>query len=140
MRTAAWWMAAGLWLAAGSTAVQATEEVHFTVDTARSTPELKVGDKGVLSMVINPGPGKKVHDQAPLSIALKPGKGVTLAKAKLGHADVANKGAKSPEFTVEVTATAPGAQTTEAEMQFFICTDKWCERMQHRVTITTTVK
>lgn len=118
----------------------AADEVHFTVDTSKSTPELKVGEKGQLSMVINPGPGKKVHDQAPLSITLKPGKGVTLAKTKLGHGDVANKGAKSPEFTVEVTGAGAGNQVTEAEMQFFICTDKWCERMQHRVTITTAVK
>jgi hypothetical protein len=118
----------------------AAEEPHFTIDTSRSSTELKVGEKGVLSIVINPGAGKKVHDQAPLTISLKAPKGLTLAKAKLGQADALNKGNKAPEFAVELTATAAGTQMTEADLQFFVCTDHWCERQQQHIAVSTTVR
>jgi|GEM_PF-2819861 len=113
---------------------------HFTVDVSRSTQDLKVGDKGTLSIVINPAAGKKVHDQAPLIVNVKAPKGLQFAKTKLGHADVANKGEKSPELKAEFTASEAGAQPTSAELQFFICTDKWCERMTTRVQVNVTVR
>ncbi|MBI5495156.1 MAG: hypothetical protein HY904_09005 [Deltaproteobacteria bacterium] len=122
------------------TAVATAEEPHYALDTTRSSAELTVGEKGVLSIVIKPAPGRKVHDQAPLSISLKAPKGLTLAKAKLGQADVVNKGQAAPEFSVEITATAAGPQATEADLQFFICTEKWCERQQQRITVSTVVK
>lgn len=113
---------------------------QYTIDTSKSSAELKVGEKGKLSIVIKPAEGRKVHEQAPLSVVLRPSKGLALAKSKLGHADVSNRGEKSPELVVEVTATAAGPQVTEADMQFFICTEKWCERMMKRVSVTTQVK
>lgn len=115
-------------------------DANFTLDTSRSSVELALGAKGRLSIIINPGAGRKVHDQAPLTVNLKATKGLTLSKTKLGHADVVNKGDRAPELAVDITATAAGTQVTEAEMQFFICTEKWCERQMQRVTITTAVK
>jgi len=130
----------GIVLGLASGAGLAAEEPNFTIDTSKSSQEIKVGEKGVLSIVINPGPGKKVHDQAPLTISLKAPKGLTLAKTKLGQADAATKGSKAPEFNVELTATAPGPQMTEADLQFFVCTDHWCERQQQHIAVATTVR
>ncbi|MEW5852441.1 MAG: hypothetical protein AB2A00_26880 [Myxococcota bacterium] len=118
---------------------QQPQEKHYTVDTSGTPREVKVGDKGSLSIVITPSAGKKVHDQAPLVVSLKGSKGVALAKNKLGHSDVANKGDKAPQIKAEFTAREPGEQTVDADMQFFICTDKWCERMTEKVKVTLNV-
>lgn len=128
-----------LGLVMASPAVAQNPNEHFTIDVTRSTQELKVGEKGTLSIIINPAAGKKVHDQAPMIVNVKPGKGLQFAKTKLGHADVVNPKEKSPELRVEFTALEAGSQPTSADLQFFICTDKWCERMTSRVQVNVTV-
>ena len=87
-----------------------------------------------------PGKGKKVHEQAPLTVTLKGPVGLGLMKNKLGHADVVNKGAPAPELKAEFAPKQPGQLTADVDMVFFICTDKWCERMTHKTAIAVTVK
>lgn len=113
----------------------ADEPPRYTLDTSHSTKEVKVGETGTVSVVITPAAGLKVHDQAPLTASLKPAKGLTLAKTKLTREDVANKGEANPELKAEFGAAAPGPQSVMADLQFFVCAEKWCERQQQAVNI-----
>jgi hypothetical protein len=132
--------AALLFLLATPTQAQENKgEANFTLDTSRTSKEVKLGEKGTLSIVIVPAAGKKVHDQAPLSVAVKAPTGLSYVKSKLGHADVVNPGDRSPELKAEFIAKEPGTQQTDADLQFFVCTDKWCERQQARISVSVTV-
>ena len=113
---------------------------NYTIDISHSSRAVKVGEKGVISIVITPGKGKKVHEQAPMVASLKTPAGLTLTKNKLGHSDVVNPGAPAPELKTEFSAQQPGEKSVEAELTFFICTDKWCERQQQKVTVPVTVR
>lgn len=113
---------------------------NYAIDVSRSTRDVKVGDKGAVSIVIVPGAGRKVHEQAPLVITLKAPAGVELSKGKLGHGDVANPGEASPELRVEFTAKEAGEGAVKADLTFFICTEKWCERQQEKVSVPVSVK
>ena len=114
--------------------------VDYTIETTASTRQLKVGERGSFVLAIVPGKDRKVHKQAPLSVTLRAPAGIVLDKAKLGRADVAADDGKRVELKVGFAAKSAGEQAIEADLTFFICTDKWCQRMTEQVTVTVNVQ
>jgi hypothetical protein len=114
--------------------------VDYNIDVAASTKQLKVGERGKVVIAIVPGAGRKVHKQAPLSIDLRAPAGIVLDKAKLGRADITQDSETRLELTVGFAAKTGGEQSVEANATFFICTDKWCQRMTDRIVIPVNVQ
>lgn len=114
--------------------------VDYTIDTSQSTRQLKAGERGTYVLAIVPGKDRKVHKQAPLSVTLRAPAGIVLDKAKLGRADVASDDGKRVELKVGFAAKSAGEQAIEADATFFICTDKWCQRMTEQVAVTVNVQ
>ncbi len=114
--------------------------VDYDIDTAASTAQIKVGERGKFVMAIRPRKDRKVHQQAPLSVALRAPAGIVLDKAKLGRKDAVAGDDKKVELSVGFVAKSGGEQAIEADATFFICTDKWCQRMTEQVTVTVRVQ
>jgi hypothetical protein len=113
--------------------------VDYDIDTAGSTKLLKVGEAGKLVIAIVPGKDRKVHKQAPLSVDLRAPAGIVLDKAKLDRGDITKDSEQRMEITVGFKAKSGGEQAIEANAAFFICTDKWCQRMSERIIVNVTV-
>jgi len=114
--------------------------VDYDIDISASSKQLKVGERGKIVIAIVPGADRKVHKQAPLSIDLRSPAGIVLDKAKLGRSDITQDSEKRLELTVGFAAKTGGEQSVEANATFFICTDKWCQRMTERVVIPVNVQ
>lgn len=111
----------------------------YVLETQGTVKDLKVGAEGPFSLVVRPKGDKKIHPQAPFEVTLKPSAGLKPAKGKLNRSDVVDKAAKAPEVKTTLRATGKGAQTVDADVSFFICTDAWCQRMTDRVSVTVQV-
>lgn len=114
-------------------------KADFSVDTSGTTSTIAVKGQGKLSILIKPGDGLKVHPDAPLEIKLKTSNGLRSSKNKLGRGDVVDAKSTAPELACDINANAAGAQTVDAELSFFLCSDSWCQRMKDRVTINVEV-
>ncbi|MFH1809013.1 MAG: hypothetical protein ABIJ09_09730 [Pseudomonadota bacterium] len=114
--------------------------VDYNIETSASTKQIKVGERGNFVLAIVPGKDRKVHKQAPLSVTLRAPAGIVLDKAKLGRSDVTVDDGKRMEMSVGFAAKSVGEQAIEANATFFICTDKWCQRMTEQVAVTVNVQ
>lgn len=114
-------------------------KADFAIDTSQTSSSIKVKGKGKLSILIKPGEGLKVHPDAPLEVKVKTSSGLSSSKNKLGRGDVVDAKATAPELACDLNASAAGAQTVDAELSFFLCSDSWCQRMKDRVTINVDV-
>ncbi len=112
----------------------------YRVDTQGSTKALPPGGKGTLVVAIVPLAEKvHVHPQAPLKITLESA-GLELAKTSLGHADAVDPKADGPRFEIPFVARKAGAQGAKANLDFFICSDRWCVKQVKDLAIPVKVK
>lgn len=107
----------------------------YRIDVTGSSSEVKVGEDGVVKLVLVPKNGTKIHPQAPLEVKLSEPDGLKLQKRKLGRGDVADKGATDPALSTAVSGRKAGSYNVNADVSFFLCTDEWCQRMTDRVSI-----
>jgi len=124
--------------AAGDPASEAARS--YTLEAKATPATLQAGGTGALRLTITPVGKTHVHPQAPLKVTLGSSAGLTLAKATLGRADLADPKADSPRFEVPFTAAAAGAQTLTAKVDFFICSDQWCVKQVRELSIPVDVK
>ncbi len=102
------------------------EVVNFyEVSTEGSTARLKAGESGRLVIAITSKNGGHISEDAPLKIELS-SRQSTLAKNRLTRADSVVKG--DPRFEVGFTPTAQGPTSVEANLTFFVCSEKQCTR------------
>ncbi|HEU4384262.1 MAG TPA: hypothetical protein VFR85_12270 [Anaeromyxobacteraceae bacterium] len=131
-------------LAAGpSRAADAGEEAarSYRLDTAGTTQNLKIGQKGKLVLSIEPlQPRVHIHPQAPLKIRLSSSPGLKLDKAELVHRDAADPKAEGRRFEVPFAAAAAGKQEARADLDFFICSDTWCVKQVRQVIFPVDVR
>jgi hypothetical protein len=102
----------------------------FKIVTDGSTLTVKSGDKGALVLSVIALNGFKVSQETPFSVKLVPSAGLKLDAAEFKRKDLVDPKAKDPVVKTAYTATAKGAQGVKAEIAFFLCTDKLCQRMQ----------
>ncbi len=112
----------------------------YKIDVSGSSSEVKVGEDGVIKLVLVPKNGTKIHPQAPLEVKLSEPDGIQLEKRKLGRGDVADKAAKDPSLSTAVSGRKAGSYNVDADVSFFLCTDEWCQRMTDRVSIPVKVR
>lgn len=129
---------AAIFLVACAAEVRADEatawaEKAYKITASVAPGALKAGDKAMLVISIDPVDDAKVHGEAPIKVKLSGPAALKLGKEKLGRADGKMAG-KSFRFEVPADAAEAGAGKVEADVDFFICSERWCVRQQARVS------
>ena len=121
-------------LAAGvSTAGDALYEIKKT------EPKVAVGGTGTASLTITAKGGWHVNAEAPITIALTAPAGVTLTKAKLTRADLAQSSPDAARFDIPVSATEAGKKTINAEARFVLCQEQACKPVKETLALAVDV-
>ena len=117
-------------LAAGiSTAGDALYEIKKT------EPKVAVGGTGTASLTITAKAGWHVNAEAPITVALTAPAGVTVQKAKLTRADLAQSTQESARFDIPVSATEAGKKTINAEARFVLCQEQACKPVKETLAL-----
>ena len=110
----------------------------YHIESTKGPLKVKKGATGKAHVEIVPRADAHVSPDAPLSIALSAGSGLKLEKAKLLRADTRETKAHGVEFDVPFVAS--GSDELKAKVNFFICTEKLCEKQQRDVTLAVLVE
>jgi hypothetical protein len=117
-------------LAAGvSTAGDALYEIKKT------EPQVAVGATATASLTITAKAGWHVNAEAPITVALTAPAGVTLQKAKLTRADLAQSTQDAARFDIPVSATEAGKKTINAEARFVLCQEQACKPVKETLAL-----
>lgn len=112
----------------------------YAIDTQGTTTALKPGASGQLKLAIKPAAGHYVSPDAPLKIALSSEPAVSVDKATIARGDLDDPKAKSPSFKVGLKGASAGDAKVTADVQFFLCNEKICERKTEKVVVAVSVK
>ena len=117
-------------LAAGfSTAADSLYEIKKT------EPKVAVGATATASLTITAKAGWHVNDKAPITVALTAPAGVTVPKAKLTRADLAQSSKETARFDIPVSATEAGKKTINAEARFVLCQEQACKPVKETLAL-----
>ncbi|HSZ81767.1 MAG TPA: hypothetical protein VLA14_05770 [Polyangia bacterium] len=106
----------------------------------KNTPaKVAVGAKSTTSVTIATKNGWHVNGEAPITLSLTPPAGITLAKAKLARADLAQSSLESARFDVAFEAAEPGAKVITAEAHFVICQETACKPVKETLALNVDV-
>src|SRR4051794_14408375 len=117
----------------------------FSVKTDGSTQKVAAGKQGTLKITFHTEQDAHISNEAPLTIKLS-GKDLTPGKATLHYADSLakpNEGGKQypdPRFEVPFTVQTKGQGSVDAQMSFFVCTEKVCARQTRTVSLPVEVQ
>ena len=116
-------------LAAGVSAGDSLYEIKKT------EPKIAVGATGTASLTITAKGGWHVNAEAPITVALTAPAGVTVQKAKLTRADLAQSTQESARFDIPVSATEAGKKTINAEARFVLCQEQACKPVKETLAL-----
>ena len=116
-------------LAAGVSAADSLYEIKKT------EPKVAVGATGTASLTITAKGGWHVNAEAPITVALTAPAGVTVQKAKLTRADLAQSTQESARFDIPVSATEAGKKTISAEARFVLCQEQACKPVKETLAL-----
>jgi len=112
----------------------------YTIETSQTPIKVKRGDKAEAKVTVIPRSDAHVSPDAPVSVTLSSGPALDLPKQKLGRPDAKPTHAKGVEFDVPFVGKQPGRDELRAQVSFFICTEKLCERQKRDVTLAVVVE
>ena len=112
----------------------------YTIESTKGPLKLKKGATSSVHVEVVPRADAHVSPDAPLSVLVSSGPALKPAKAKLVRADTHETKAKGVEFDVPFTAEAAGKDEVKATVNFFICTEKLCEKQKRDVTLAVLVE
>src|SRR5262245_40106029 len=101
----------------------------------KTEPKVAVGATGTASLTITAKSGWHVNAEAPITVALTPPAGVTVQKAKLTRADLAQSTQESARFDIPVSATEAGKKTINAEARFVLCQEQACKPVKETLAL-----
>ena len=101
---------------------------------------MKRGEKGEARVTVVPRSDAHVSPDAPVSVAVSAGPALELPKQKLGRPDAKATDAKGVEFEVPFVGKQAGRDELRAQVTFFICTEKLCERQKRDVALAVVVE
>jgi hypothetical protein len=125
-------MAAALAVAAAGAGVARADALY---EVTKTEPKLAVGGTATASVTIKAKGGWHMNAEAPITVALTPPAGLSVAKPKLGRADLAASTAESARFDIAVSATEAGKKTLSAEARFVICQEAACKPVKETVAL-----
>ena len=101
----------------------------------KTEPKVAVGATGTASLTITTKGGWHVNAEAPISVAVTPPAGVSVPKAKLTRADLAQSTQESARFDIPVSATEAGKKTINAEARFVLCQEQACKPVKETLAL-----
>ena len=101
----------------------------------KTEPKVAVGATATASLTITPRPAGTSTREAPITVALTPPAGVTVQKAKLTRADLAQSTQESARFDIPVSATEAGKKTINAEARFVLCQEQACKPVKETLAL-----
>jgi hypothetical protein len=120
--------------------VHADAAKAYRIETSQAPLKVKRGEQGQAKVTVVPRSDAHVSPDAPVSLTVSAGPAVDLPKAKLGRADAKATEAKGVEFDVPFVGKQPGKDELHAQVTFFICTEKLCERQKRDVALAVVVE
>lgn len=131
--------AASLALAALSASAQPAAPATAPVPTYRveapKSLRVKTGVASIARLEVVPRADSHVSPDAPVSVAVKGSPSLEVPQARLGRPDAKETPRKGVAFEVPFAAKAAGAFALDADLVFFICTEKLCERHKEHVQL-----
>ena len=119
---------------------RADAEKAYTIETSHAPLKVKKGEKGEAKVTVVPRSDAHVSPDAPLSVTLSSGPALDLPKQKLGRPDAKPTNAKGVEFDVPFVGKQPGRDELRAQVTFFICTEKLCEKQKREIAMNVEVQ
>jgi hypothetical protein len=101
----------------------------------KTEPKVTVGATATASLTITAKAGWHVNGEAPITVALTPPAGVTVQKAKLTRADLAQSTQESARFDIPVSATEAGKKTINAEARIVLCQEQACKPVKETLAL-----
>ena len=112
----------------------------YRIETSQAPLKVKKGEKGQARVAVVPRSDAHVSPDAPLTMIVSAGPALDLPKPKLGRTDAKPTELKGVEFEVPFVGKQPGKDELKAQMTFFICTEKLCERQKREVALAVVVE
>jgi len=112
----------------------------YQIETSQAPLKVKKGEKGQARVTVVPRSDAHVSPDAPLSMTVSAGPALDLPKQKLGRTDAKPTEAKGVEFDVPFVGKQAGKDELKAQVTFFICTEKLCERQKREVALAVVVE
>jgi hypothetical protein len=112
----------------------------YKIETSPGSLKIKKGEAGQARVTVVPRSDAHVSPDAPLSVTVSAGPALELPKQKLGRSDAKATEAKGVEFDVPFVGKQPGKDELKAQVTFFICTEKLCERQKREVALAVVVE
>jgi len=119
-------------VALASAALAASESLY---EIKKTEPKVAVGATATASLTITAKAGWHVNAEAPITVALTAPAGVTVQKAKLTRADLAQSTQESARFDIPVSATEAGKKTINAEARFVLCQEQACKPVKETLAL-----
>ena len=101
----------------------------------KTEPKVAVGATATASLTITAKAGWHVNAEAPITVALTAPAGVTVQKAKLTRADLAQSTQEAARFDIPVSATEAGKKTINAEARFVLCQEQACKPVKETLAL-----
>jgi hypothetical protein len=105
----------------------------------KTEPKVAVGATATASLTITAKAPWHVNAEAPITVALTPPAGVTVQKAKLTRADLAQSTQETARFDIPVSATEVGKKTINAEARFVLCQAEACKPVKETLALAVDV-
>jgi uncharacterized lipoprotein YbaY len=112
----------------------------YRIETSEAPLKVKRGEKGQAKVTVVPRSDAHVSPDAPVTVTVSGGPALDLPKQKLGRADAKATEAKGVEFEVPFVGKQAGKDELRAQVTFFICTEKVCERQKREVALAVVVE
>jgi hypothetical protein len=112
----------------------------YKIETSQAPLKVKKGEKSQARVTVVPRSDAHVSPEAPLSVTVSAGPALELPKQKLGRPDAKTTEAKGVEFDLPFVGKQVGKDELKAQVTFFICTEKLCERQKREVALAVVVE
>jgi hypothetical protein len=112
----------------------------YRIETSKGPIKVKKGETGQAKVTVVPRSDAHVSPEAPISVTLSAGPALELPKQKLGRPDAKPTEVKGVEFDVPFVGKQIGKDELTAQVSFFICTEKLCERQKREVALAVEVE
>ncbi|HWE25853.1 MAG TPA: hypothetical protein VG496_18075 [Myxococcales bacterium] len=120
--------------------VHADAAKAYRIETSQAPLKVKRGEKGEAKVTVVPRSDAHVSPDAPVSVTVSAGPALDLPKQKLGRPEAKPTEAKGVEFDVPFVGKQSGKDELRAQVSFFICTEKVCERQKRDVALAVVVE
>lgn len=134
------WFGVFCWSGAAVAQEGTATDKDYTLSTQGSAKKVKLGKDAVLAVSIVGKNGFKVSEETPFTLKLEATSGVKLAAAKFTRKELVDPKSTAPAVKTSYTGVAPGANQIKADVVFFLCTDKLCQRMTAQTSIDVLVE